>query len=58
MISSWLHMNTLLTSSRLQMNTLLRHVRKVPGSHAVLFGSLPAGLSLPDSDIDVVILQV
>lgn len=41
----------------LQMNQLLQAVRDVPGCHAVMFGSLPAGLSLPDSDIDVVLLQ-
>ena len=39
------------------MNQLLRGTRGVPGCHAVMFGSLPAGLSLPDSDIDVVLLQ-
>lgn len=41
----------------LQMNALLAPVRAVPGCHAVMFGSLPAGLSLPDSDVDVVLLQ-
>ena len=41
----------------LQMNALLSPVRAVPGCHAVMFGSLPAGLSLPDSDVDVVLLQ-
>lgn len=41
----------------MQMNQLLQGVRDVPGCHAVMFGSFPAGLSLPDSDIDVVLLQ-
>lgn len=27
------------------------------GGHAVLFGSLPAGLALPQSDIDVVLVE-
>eukprot|EP00892_Ulva_mutabilis_P004932 jgi/Ulvmu1/2810/UM142_0008.1 len=29
----------------------------LPGAHAVLFGSLPSGLALPVSDIDVVIVE-
>lgn len=39
----------------LQINTAIAPV--LGGGHAVLFGSLPAGLALPQSDIDVVLVE-